>query len=251
MLSRRSPEPQKRLLQLPWHLGWSMGLYVRLLCLSFYPLRTKFVAIVKLLALWALIIMFLGFKPCVNCSSPIKLGQTIQNIDPVCPDPQTTWDKWGVKSMKIGQDGKPVDISYNSWLGVAHKLMILDADKKDMTFAVHIDDRLIGHSPNITVNKQDDCGINPHECYRLGFSGSEVIVPAGRHTVRVEWLGNGMHLACTPPLRNAGSFLCSFRIPAGEWHKSTRSRTGLLTADPLGSRVLRAPKLLDAHISST
>lgn len=103
--------------------------------------------------------------------------------------------------MNAGPHGKPLDISYSSWLGVAHKLMILDADKKDMRFAVHIDDNLIGHSPNITVNKQEDCGIDPNECYRMGFSGVDVIVPAGHHTVRIEWLGNGTHSACIRPLR--------------------------------------------------
>lgn len=121
-------------------------------------------------------------------------------MDSACPDPQTTWDNWEVKTMRAGPHGKPLDISYSSWYGVAHKLMILDADKKDMRFAVYIDNLLIGHSPNITVNKEEDCGIDPNECCRLGFSGVGVIVPAGRHTVRVEWLGNGTHLLYIRPL---------------------------------------------------
>lgn len=53
-----------------------------------------------------------------------------------------------------------------------------------------MDDKLVGGSQRPT-NKSMHCGTDVRACSKMGFNAGTQIVPPGKHTVRLEYDGDG------------------------------------------------------------
>ncbi len=54
-----------------------------------------------------------------------------------------------------------------------------------------VDNVSVGNTPSVELNKTDNCGDDLGECLRRGFSAGVIVVPKGKHTVRVQLIGLG------------------------------------------------------------
>lgn len=163
-----------------------------------------------LLAFWALILLLLGYGPRLRRAVKVVQQSDVKQVYVECPEPLTVWDDWGPRIMEAGPEGRPLDIVYNATLPIPHRLQLFDADKKDTRLALYVDEVLRGLSPDFVVDKDEDCGVEAYDCYIKKFSGADIVVPAGSHSVRVEWAGNGTSHRITPCLDyllNRGSTL--------------------------------------------
>jgi len=149
--------------------------------------RISYKAILGLLVFDALIHLLLGYRPPLRRA--VIQDSNVTYVEVECPEPLTSWDDWAPKTMEAGSD-RPLDIMYHSTLPIPHRLQVFDADKKDTRFAIFVDELLRGLSPDFEVNMDEDCGVEPYDCYIKQFTGIDVVVPAGNHTVRIAWAGN-------------------------------------------------------------
>lgn len=91
-----------------------------------------------------------------------------------------------------GRDGNPTPIEYTTpRKAKAHRISAVDIDVMDMRIAFFVDNILTGITRKIELNKTMDCGEDYNVCVTAGFSSAMVVVPPGKHNVRLEWAGNG------------------------------------------------------------
>ena len=107
-----------------------------------------------------------------------------------CPDP-TVFDAWNVRTFVPGLDDNPVPLEYFLKDRKAHKLSIVDIDARDTRMEIHVDGVNKGLTTEIQLDKTVDCGDNLGLCLQQGFSAGVVVVPPGKHTVRIQWVGEG------------------------------------------------------------
>lgn len=93
--------------------------------------------------------------------------------------------------MKSGRDGRLIPLEYTLKHPTAHKLSLIDIDAKDLAVSFWVDNVSVGNTPSVVLNKTDNCGDDYGECLRRGFSAGVIVVPKGKHTVRVQWIGVG------------------------------------------------------------
>ena len=74
---------------------------------------------------------------------------------------------------------------------MAHKLSVVDLDRKDMRMAVYVDDCLFGLITAMEPDPKQDCGHDMLLCLHMQFSAGVVIIPPGRHIIRIEPLNEG------------------------------------------------------------
>ncbi|KAF9006969.1 hypothetical protein BDQ17DRAFT_1407526 [Cyathus striatus] len=115
--------------------------------------------------------------------------QDVQHEHVDCPAPITAMHPWQNNSFTAGGDGHPIPIEYTLDLPVAHRLSFVDVDKKDVRMSVEVDNVLRGFARDFELNKTEDCGDNIGLCLNNGFSAGLVVIPPGKHTVRIDWQG--------------------------------------------------------------
>lgn len=106
-------------------------------------------------------------------------------------DPTEIFDAWSIGVFLPGLDGEPAPIEYLASHSRAHKISIVDIDAKDTRMIIYVDDVAMGITPDFELNKTIDCGENWQLCLQEGFSAGAIVVPSGKHKVRIEWYGKG------------------------------------------------------------
>ena len=105
-----------------------------------------------------------------------------------CPDP-TVFDPWNIRAFVPGLDDNPIPLEYS--LNKAHKLSIVDIDARDTRMEIYVDGVTKGLTTEFQLDKTLDCGVDLGLCLQQGFSAGVIIVPPGKHTVRIQWVGEG------------------------------------------------------------
>lgn len=96
---------------------------------------------------------------------------------------------WQPYTMFPGPDNKTAPFIYYVQDSRPRKLSFVDIDERDMQFKVFVDGKLKRISTDFELNKSVYCGENLDKCFEEGFSKASVIVPPGKHIVKVEWIG--------------------------------------------------------------
>lgn len=157
------------------------------------------------LLLWTLLNLLLSLQAAIYWMMPTKkitvrrpvtaADIKLENI--LCPDPIRLWHDWEATTMAAGPEGVPQPLNYISNNRTAHRLSVFDVDKRDMQMAIFVDDNLRGLTTDFELNLEEDCGLDGPMCARKGFSGGWLVIPAGKHEVRIQWNGkeyvNGSH----------------------------------------------------------
>jgi len=107
----------------------------------------------------------------------------------VCPDPTSVFDAWNVRAFVPGLDDNPVPLEYSFKDRKAHKLSVVDIDARDTRMEIYVDGENKGLTTEFQLDKTLDCGENVGLCLQQGFSAGVVVVPPGKHTVKVQWVG--------------------------------------------------------------
>ncbi len=107
-----------------------------------------------------------------------------------CIEPITEIHPWQIVAMKARRDGMLEPLEYTLKLRKAHRLSIIDIDAKDMSMGMYVDGVAKGDTPVKEVNKTETCN-DANDCWGKDYSSGSVVVPRGKHTVRVQWAGFG------------------------------------------------------------
>ncbi|KDR69938.1 hypothetical protein GALMADRAFT_144994 [Galerina marginata CBS 339.88] len=105
-----------------------------------------------------------------------------------CLEPTKPIHGWTIHTMEVGLDGNLIPLEYtldHARAHTAHTLSTLDVDAKDLRMVFYVDNELVGQSGEVSLNKSETCG-EVSECLGKGFSGGRIVVPKGKHTVRIE-----------------------------------------------------------------
>jgi hypothetical protein len=108
-----------------------------------------------------------------------------------CPSPMTVFHPWDINTFAPGPDGYPLPIEYVLDSPKAHKMSIVDIDAMDVQMAIYVDEELRGLTRDFELDKANNCGESLKACLTGGFSAGVVVVGAGSHTVKIEWVGKG------------------------------------------------------------
>ena len=79
---------------------------------------------------------------------------------------------------------KPIEFLLDSST-TAHKLTIMDLDRKDLRMAVFVDGDLFSVTSAVEPDPTQDCGGDLHHCLHMQFSAGVSIIPPGRHIVQI------------------------------------------------------------------
>lgn len=93
--------------------------------------------------------------------------------------------------MLPGPDNKAVPFLYTGQYSRRRRISFVDIDKRDMRFKVFVDGKLKQVSTDFELDKTLNCGQDALKCVEEGFSEASVIIPSGKHTIKVEWIGKG------------------------------------------------------------
>jgi hypothetical protein len=108
-----------------------------------------------------------------------------------CPLPNSVINPWETFTMKVGENGELIPLEYTLDLPTAHRLSFVDIDAKDMRMKLWHDTSLLGLTPEVELNRSETCGEVYADCLDRKFSGGDIVLPKGNHTVRIEWAGVG------------------------------------------------------------
>jgi hypothetical protein len=139
---------------------------------------------------------FYGMWPTKKITVRPVTAADIKREDILCPDPIKLWHGWEAATMTAGPDGVPLPLEYISNNSTAHKLSVFDVDKRDMQMAIYVDDDLRGVTSDFDLDLEEDCGLDGPVCAQKRFSGGWLVIPPGKHEVRIEWNGKGMSWLC-------------------------------------------------------
>jgi len=109
----------------------------------------------------------------------------------ICNAPTTVFQRWDINTIVPGLDGQPAPIEYTLEHKKPHRLSIVDIDTRDMQLAVYVDGVMKGLTTEFDLDKSVNCGENVQTCLNQNFSGGVVVVPPGRHAVKIVWFGKG------------------------------------------------------------
>ena len=121
---------------------------------------------------------------------PVRAEDVVRQ-DILCPEPIKHWHNWEAVTMAAGREGVPQPLTYTLNNSTAHRLSVYDVDKRDMRMAIYVDNILRGLTSDFELNLEEDCGVNVYLCAQKNFSAGFLVVPAGKHEVRIEWNGKG------------------------------------------------------------
>lgn len=93
--------------------------------------------------------------------------------------------------MLPGPDDEPIPITYTLDTQRTHRVSVVDVDARDTRMLVYVDNVLRGETSDFVLNKTADCGTNPRDCVMQGWSTGVVVVPPGKHEVKIQWSGKG------------------------------------------------------------
>ncbi|KAH7928584.1 heme peroxidase [Leucogyrophana mollusca] len=96
---------------------------------------------------------------------------------------------WEVYTMLPGPDNRTTPFMYTLHHPRQRRLSFVDIDTRDMRFKIFVDGKLKDISTDFDLDKSIDCGQDANKCIDEGFSKGSVIVPAGKHAIKVEWIG--------------------------------------------------------------
>ncbi|KAF8664844.1 hypothetical protein AX16_000685 [Volvariella volvacea WC 439] len=106
-----------------------------------------------------------------------------------CRPPTRIFQKWTPNTFLPGPDGYPMPVTYTLEHPRPHRLSIIDLDARDMQMAINVDGVPSGITSDFVLDKYVTCGDNISRCVNYNFSGGVVVVPPGRHTVEITWVG--------------------------------------------------------------
>jgi len=110
----------------------------------------------------------------------------------LCSDPIKHWHNWEAATMAAGTDGVPQPLKYTSNNKTAHRLSVYDVDKRDMRMAIYVDDILRGLTSEFDLDLEEDCELDVYMCAQKHYSAGWLVIPSGKHEVRIEWNGKGI-----------------------------------------------------------
>lgn len=165
--------------------------------------------------LWSPLRMFLVSVPCTHPHAThytvFLFSQILASITGVlsssnsdstilgatCNPPTTIIQDWSLTSIlpSSSQSSKPLPATYSLKLKHPHRLSLIDIDSRDMRLGVYVDGHSLGVTTDFEVDKDVQCdGSNWVDCLNKGFSAAALVIPKGKHEVKVEWVGKGLDL---------------------------------------------------------
>ena len=95
---------------------------------------------------------------------------------------------WQVKNFTFDTLGnpKPIEFILDGDPTAAHKISVVDIDRKDVRMAIYLDNVLIGLTTAIEPDPKQDCGHDLSRCLHMGFSAGAAHILPGNHIVRIE-----------------------------------------------------------------
>ncbi|KDQ11187.1 hypothetical protein BOTBODRAFT_35487 [Botryobasidium botryosum FD-172 SS1] len=96
---------------------------------------------------------------------------------------------WEVYTMHPGPDNKTTPFMYTGQYSRRRRISFVDVDERDMRFKVFVDGKLNQVSTDFELDKTLNCGQDALKCVEEGFSEASVVIPSGKHTIKVEWIG--------------------------------------------------------------
>ncbi|KAG6830533.1 hypothetical protein H0H92_000205 [Tricholoma furcatifolium] len=116
----------------------------------------------------------------------------IQRDNSTCRTPTTLIHPYQMHAFLPGSDGvHPEPLEYTLDGTKPHRLSIVAIGNRDLRMGVYVDDVLRGMTTRIVRNSTESCGEVVSDCLAKKFSAGLVVVPAGNHSVRIEWASNG------------------------------------------------------------
>ena len=110
-----------------------------------------------------------------------------------CGSETTTVVPWQVINFTFDALGnlKPIEFTLDGDPATAHRLSVVDIDKKDVRMGVYVDDVLFGLTTAIEPDPKQECGRDPPRCLQMQFSAGVAHILPGNHVVRIEPLKLG------------------------------------------------------------
>lgn len=115
----------------------------------------------------------------------------VQMSGVLCHEPTTVFQRWAINTIIPDFDGQPIPIEHTMDQKKAHRLSIVDIDARDMQLEVYVDGVSSGLTTDFCLDKSVNCGEDVATCLHQNFSGGVVVVPPGRHIVKIAWAGKG------------------------------------------------------------
>jgi hypothetical protein len=109
----------------------------------------------------------------------------------ICNPPITVFQRWDINTIIQGLDGQPSPIEYTLEHKKPHRLSVVDIDARDMQMEIYVDGITRGLTTDFKLDKSVNCGEDIQTCLNLNLSGGVVVVPPGKHTVQIVWVGKG------------------------------------------------------------
>lgn len=124
-------------------------------------------------------------------SSVARPAPQQQRFFPACNGPTDIFDPYRTVTFLPSRDNKPIPITYTHKNRKAHRLSVIDIDARDTQMDLFIDNLSYGVTRDFELNKELDCGEDLRFCLEQGFSAGVLVVPPGKHTVKIAWAGKG------------------------------------------------------------
>ncbi|TFK69779.1 hypothetical protein BDN72DRAFT_585595 [Pluteus cervinus] len=137
-------------------------------------------------AIFSFLFAFLWSKayiPKVNLDAPVQY----KHVD--CPAPIDLIHTWELESFNLTSSGTPTALHYTLDLERAHRLSVIDADKRDTIMRIIVDDEVRGLTRDFELDKTVDCGVDNYRNCLKAHSAGFVIIEKGKHSVTVEYAG--------------------------------------------------------------
>ena len=105
-----------------------------------------------------------------------------------CGSETTTVLPWQVKNFTFDALGnlKPIEFILHGDSTTAHRLSVVDLDRKDVRMGVYVDDILFGLTTAIEPDPKQDCRHDLPRCLQMQFSAGAAHILPGNHVVRME-----------------------------------------------------------------
>ncbi|KAF8885157.1 heme peroxidase [Infundibulicybe gibba] len=143
-----------------------------------------------LYAVSILVVLWRIYVVIVHLRTPTDTGSCeIPELDVTCREPTSVFQKWDTNILLPGPDGQPTPIEYTMDHKKPHRLTLLDIDARDMQLDVLVDGVVRGRTTDFELDKTVDCGEDHNLCLKHNFSAGVVVVPPGKHTVKIVWVG--------------------------------------------------------------
>ncbi|KAF6757490.1 heme peroxidase [Ephemerocybe angulata] len=98
---------------------------------------------------------------------------------------------WESYTMLPGPDNRTMPFIVTLDSPKKRRITFVDLDQRDMQFKVSVDGRKKAVSSDFVLDRRIDCGDRVEQCLEMGFSTVQVIIPSGKKTIKLEWIGKG------------------------------------------------------------